>query len=953
MKKFLISILLIVSNIYAQIVVSDPEFPTENDIIILTFDATQPGAVELLNYTGTVYAHTGVITNLGGTVWQHVIGDWGNNQNQPALTRLGANLYQLVIGFPRQFYNVSNPAEQILELALVFRSADATKQTRPDIFVTIYEPGLNLVISNPKVEVEFGDPLRSPAFVKQGSSVLIDIRAIEIGTSVSTLTLFVDNNQVAQSSSDSLKYLFNYSDYSAGPHDVFVVGIDTAGEGDSTNFVMFVNPPMVNQSPPSGVEPGITIHDPTTVTLMLFAPDKEFVYLIGDFNDWKVETQYFMNRYATGSDKVVWWLTLNNVSVGTEHAYQYYVDGDSDVRIGDPFAHKVLDPWNDQYIEPQTYPNLKPYPHGKTKQPVTTFQTGLSPYPWLIEDFEKPPKEKLVIYELLLRDFLEDNNYQTLKDTLDYLKQLGVNAIELMPVMEFEGNISWGYNPMFHLAPDKYYGPANELKSFIDSAHAKGMAVILDMVLNHAFGLSPLVRLYWDEENNQTSANSPYFNQVPRHPFNVGNDFNHESEATKYFVDRVNRYWLEEFKFDGFRFDLSKGFTQFNSGGNVGLWSQYDQSRIDLLKRMADSIWSAYPDTYIILEHFAENSEETVLSNYGMMLWGNMNYEYNEATMGYSSNLSGATHLSRGWNDKHLIAYMESHDEERLMYKNLQFGNSSGTYNIKNFPISIQRIKLAGAFLFTIPGPKMIWQFGELGYDYSINWPCMTEDCRTAPKPVRWDYFNDGNRSNLYKVFQALLKLREFDAFHSDVYDYSFGSYTKRLSINHPTMNVNVIGNFNVIQMSISPQFPNTGWWYDYFSGDSVLINNTQDVILLEPGEFYIYTTKKLPTPEEGILLDVETVGNVNVVNTYMLGQNYPNPFNPTTTISWQTPENGHQALKIYDVLGNEIVTLIDEYKPSGKYEVEFNAADLPSGVYFYRLQARDYVETKKMLILK
>ncbi len=112
------------------------------------------------------------------------------------------------------------------------------------------------------------------------------------------------------------------------------------------------------------------------------------------------------------------------------------------------------------------------------------------------------------------------------------------------------------------------------------------------------------------------------------------------------------------------------------------------------------------------------NSEETVLSNYGMMLWGNMNYDYNEATMGYVSNLTGATYKSRGWSDMHLVSYMESHDEERLMYKNLQYGNSSGTYNIKFFPIAIQRMKLAGVFYFTIPGPKMIWQFGELGYDY-------------------------------------------------------------------------------------------------------------------------------------------------------------------------------------------------------------------------------------------
>jgi hypothetical protein len=88
-------------------------------------------------------------------------------------------------------------------------------------------------------------------------------------------------------------------------------------------------------------------------------------------------------------------------------------------------------------------------------------------------------------------------------------------------------------------------------------------------------------------------------------------------------------------------------------------------------------------------------------------------------------------------------------------------------------------------------------------------------------------------------------------------------------------------------------------------------------------------------------------------VNEYQLDQNYPNPFNPSTRISWQSPVGSHQTLKVFDVLGNEIATLVDEYKPAGRYELEFNAAILPSGVYFYRLQSGSYVETRKMIYLK
>ena len=85
----------------------------------------------------------------------------------------------------------------------------------------------------------------------------------------------------------------------------------------------------------------------------------------------------------------------------------------------------------------------------------------------------------------------------------------------------------------------------------------------------------------------------------------------------------------------------------------------------------------------------------------------------------------------------------------------------------------------------------------------------------------------------------------------------------------------------------------------------------------------------------------------------FTLFQNYPNPFNPTTKISWQSPEGSWQTLKIYDVLGNEVATLVDEYKPAGTYEIEWNASELPSGIYFYKLQAGNFVETKKMILLR
>ena len=149
---------------------------------------------------------------------------------------------------------------------------------------------------------------------------------------------------------------------------------------------------------------------------------------------------------------------------------------------------------------------------------------------------------------LLLRDFMSAHDWKTLRDTLNYFKTLGINAIEIMPLNEFEGNDSWGYNPDFFLAPDKYYGPKNTLKEFIDSCHTKGIAVLMDIALNHATGLCPLAALYWNNATNQPAANNPWFNVTATHPYNVFNDFNHESLATRYFTSRVVEHWLRNIK---------------------------------------------------------------------------------------------------------------------------------------------------------------------------------------------------------------------------------------------------------------------------------------------------------------------------------------------------------------------------------------------------------------------
>jgi len=943
MKKiFCLSLIFFTSYSFSQVVNTIPQFPTENDSIVVFFHANE-GDSGLQGYTGEIYSHTGVVTNLSDGQWTNVIADWPVSDPKTKLTKISEDLYQLDIGYPREYYSVNNTNERILQLAFVFKNSDQSRTGRDlngnDILINMFEEGLNVKIDQPENKL---------TIAQTGDQINI----IATSSAADTLKVYIDDLLLAQTDSNQVEYLLDVNEMGK-KWLVATAQNDTAIVSDST--LLFVRSDPTVAELPNDVLEGINYISNSTVILNLFAPNKEYVYVIGSFNNWELDSNYQMNKTP---DDSTYWLTIENLTPQKEYGFQYYVDGE--LRIADPYTEKTLDP-NDQFIEENIYPGLMEYPIDKTSEIISIIKTDMPEYNWENDSFTKPEKTDLVIYELWLKNFIEKHNFQTLIDTLDYLDNLGINVIELMPINEFEGNNSWGYNPSFYFAVDKNYGPCDDLKRFVDECHSRGIAVIIDMVLNHSYGQNPMVRLYFDKfANNEivSFSNSPWYNvSSPNRSFYWGADFNHESTYTKKFIDRVNSYWLTEYKVDGFRFDFTKGFTNATGDG----WSK-DNSRISILKRMADEIWSVDSAAFVILEHLTENSEETELANYGFMLWGNMNSSYNEATMGYhengKSNFSGAYYGQRGWLEPNLVTYMESHDEERLMYKNLEFGNSSGNYSVKNLSTALSRIKLASAFFYTIPGPKMIWQFGEIGFDYSINWPSGTGDDRLTLKPFVWNYLTDLDRLNLYKTTQALIKLKlDNEVFRSGDISLVVNGSAKRIKLTHESMNVVIIGNFNVTSGTIIPSFQSEGIWYDYFSGDSINVTNTTAPVELDPGEFHIYTTLKLPTPEEDILLNLEKEDEI-IPDNFSLLQNYPNPFNPTTTIKLLIPNSrqnfsGNVVLKVFDILGREVNTLLNRELKPGEYNIQFDATEFTSGIYFYTLAAGDFYQTRKMILLK
>lgn len=598
----------------------------------------------------------------------------------------------------------------------------------------------------------------------------------------------------------------------------------------------------VKEAMPSGCSHGINYNPDGSVTVALYDKDKngtsyDWCYVIGDFSGWQRKSEYAMKRDDAAG---CWWYTFTGIDPDKEYMFQYYL-GKKDgtvAKVHDPYTEIVYDGYNDKYITSTTYPDLPAYPEG-TSGLVSAFKVNKDSYSWQNTSFSVSDPDDIVIYEMHFRDFTSTGDINGAMEKLDYLQALGINAIELMPVQEFEGNDSWGYNPCSYFALDKAYGTRRMYREFVDACHSRGIAVLVDVVYNQATGAHPYAKLYWDATNNKTASNNPWFNVDAPHPYSVFHDWNHEFELTREHVKKSLRYLLEEYKVDGFRFDLTKGFTNKNS--TEGTASNYDQSRIDILKDYYDAIREVKSDAIVILEHFCSQDEEKALAQAGMKVWRNMNNAYCQAAMGFSSD----SDFSGLWTGSSMpfgsyVGFMESHDEERTAYKSKAYGNSA----IKgNLSARMKREALNAAFFLTVPGPKMLWQFQELGYDVSIE-----TGGRTGKKPLHWEYYEDADRKALYYTYADLLTFRKenpefFKSGASFSWKVGTSNWTSGRTITCTAGNKSfvVAGNFDTAEHSITVSLPSSGTWYSYFDLDKSY-SGSSATITLASGEWKLLT---------------------------------------------------------------------------------------------------------------
>ncbi|MDD7887843.1 alpha-amylase family glycosyl hydrolase [Flavivirga sp. 57AJ16] len=754
---------------------------------------------------------------------------------------------------------------------------------------------------------------------------------------------------------------YSYSDTNITENKNYILETTIGGETKTKTFSVLIDPGSSFEIMPETYLDGVTYDDsdPTKATFVLYAPGKDFVYVAGSFNNWQPNSNYVMKRDPSRNNK--FWLTITGLTPGQIETFQYWAvdktpiaNSPALVKTADPYSTLVLSPFDDPWIPTNSYPNLPSYPQGQERE-VSVLQTNKPDYNWQVANFSKPKKEDLVIYEVLIRDFDADRNFQDLIDKIDYFKNLNINAIEFMPIMEFEGNESWGYNTAFHMALDKFYGTEDKFKELIDLFHQNGIAVILDVAINHAFGRNPMVRLWMNDPDGdgwgEPSSENPYFNTTPKHSYNVGSDFNHTNSFTQVYTKRVVKHWIEEFKIDGFRWDLTKGFTQ-NCENNEGCTNDYNADRVAVLKEYADYSWSLDADHYVIFEHLGSEwdanndgktsrDEETEWADYrvdegkGIMLWGNINHQYNELIMGYTSDITEMGHTSRGYSSPRLVGYAESHDEERLMYKNLLFGNGNTDYDVKDLNTALSRMSALGAVSLTIPGPKMIWHFGDLGMENSIftcnngslNSPddIIDGDCKLDTKPQpQWtnNWLNDANRNTIYNDWSRINQLKITEPVFEGDYNISSGNLTPRISIytgNENTSgatlkNVIIIANFDIVPQMVNPNFPYSGTWYNLMDNSSTIDGATTS-INLAPGEFKIYGNQ---------------ISTLSVSKDPLL--EFTLSPNPATTM-FKVNQNT-QKIEIYDMTGKRIKNFCGNFSKNTAFDI----SNFPKNIYLIKV---------------
>lgn len=749
--RFLRTILLLwvaiaVSTATAQVTTSPALLQMSSTDVTIYFHADQ-GTQGLMGQpsSAAIYAHTGVILEGSSDSEWTAAPKWLDNSAKYKLEYAGPNLWALHIGDIRTYYGLDADAK-VAKLAFVFRNATGSLEGKAtggkDIFADVLPEGFQIrltaspdgtVITPEEPEVTFTAVTTKPA------AIAITINRVIVAS--------------AESASE-LSTTFNFSE--PGSYTIEAKAATADATAEASLSLAYLEGSEQRDYPGGVPQMGAKRASDGSVLFCLAAPQKKSAVIVGAWDDYNVRTERTM-FYQDYEGQRYFWIAVEGLKKDVAYPYYYLVD--NTIRVGDPYARLVLDPEFDSTIPASVYPDMPTYPADKVGDVcLAVYQENLNDYNWTTTNFKGASPSTLNIYELLIRDFtgtegkaLGNGTVKAAIEKIPYLKNLGINVVELLPICEFNGNISWGYNPNFYFAPDKAYGTPDDYKRFIDACHAEGIAVVLDMVFNQSDWKHPWYKLY-------TPGSNPFYNADAPHAYSVLNDWNQGNALVQQQWDDAIRYWLTEYRFDGFRFDLVKGLGDNDSYANAsdGATNAYNASRIARMIHFAEVARSVNPDAYIINEDLAGAEEENKMAESGLLNWANLNTQGRQYAIGQQAN-SGLRRFyapfdSRIWGST--VSYLESHDEQRLAYSQTVDGATGIRGNV---PQSMRRLGAAAAQMIMAPGAHMVWQFSELGNDQTTK---SGNNNNTDPKTVLWSYFDNPDRHGLYESYAELFAIR-------------------------------------------------------------------------------------------------------------------------------------------------------------------------------------------------
>jgi 1,4-alpha-glucan branching enzyme len=442
------------------------------------------------------------------------------------------------------------------------------------------------------------------------------------------------------------------------------------------------------------------------VGFRVWAPYAKSVSVIGEFNDWN-ETANMLAHEQGG----YWYGLVTDAKVG--HAYKFSIVGQQDQRLNriDPYAFEVSNSVGHGII----------HDHNS--------------FDWQGDDFATPPLDKLVIYEMHVGTFVRPDpgrpgKFSLVKEKIDHLKHIGVNAIQIMPVSEFAGDLSWGYNPAHIFAVESGYGGPNGLKDLVRELHKNGLAVIMDVVYNH-FGPSDLDLWQFDGwSDNQKGGIYFYNDHRSTTPWGDTRPDYGRGEVRQFIRDNA-MMWLDQYHVDGLRFDMTLYIRSIAGNGDDDVNEGWG-----LMQWINEEIRARFPQKFTIAEDLRNNPWMTKSPGEGgagfHAQWdANFVHPVREAVItpddtdrSMESIKNAILHHYDGDAFRRVV-YSESHDE-------VANGKARIPHEIdSNAPdnwFAQKRSTLAAGLVFTVPGIPMIFQgqeFLESGWfrdDVPLDW---------------------------------------------------------------------------------------------------------------------------------------------------------------------------------------------------------------------------------------